>query len=405
MLKRKWLIISVLLSLSGNAAAQDIDNSTITPLTVAPIDYDAVAYQLNRASQPAVWQRVAMWFMKSHAEGCDDRKNTIDGNVGIGYSLESEWTAAAILKGRYLLKSKHEALPFSTTALAGVASVNGVFRLKADNEFVFSPKWCLRLSVGGGSVPTKFWGLGYEAAARNLMSGYVRRDFGLNVECVRCVVAGLTLGVEVDFSHVAAKDVKPLAMEYLQVKNAGCFEISTTGIGLMAEYDGRALRQEQAQGAYLQLRGSLHPSMLGDNDLTLWHVEATAKYHQPLWRTGTLALDAYADMWSEDTPWLYWAKVGGTKYMRGYYYGRYTDRKMVTIQAELCQKIYGILSGVAWAGAGSVFATYSSFDIHKLLPNYGVGLKMAVAGNMVLGVDYGFGRDTRGIIININDTF
>ena len=118
-----------------------------------------------------------------------------------------------------------------------------------------------------------------------------------------------------------------------------------------------------------------------------------------------IALDLYADMWSWNTPWLFWAKMGGENRMRGYYYGRYTDRKMATAQLELRQTIFGPISGVVWGGAGSVFASHRLIDLKRLLPNYGVGIRVGALGTTSLRIDYGFGRHSSGLVININEAF
>ena len=254
-------------------------------------------------------------------------------------------------------------------------------------------------------MPVKFWGLGYQAASSGAVSKYVRNDFHADVEYRRCIVGGLSLGAELDFRYALADDVQPLALDYLQQAGIDEYSSTTTGIGLAVCWDGRKVRNNLAQGFYFQLKGAVHPQALGNHDDTLWHVEATANYYQPLWMGGELALDMYADAWSWSTPWLFWAKVGGENRMRGYYYGRYTDRKMATAQVELRQNIYKIISGAAWAGAGSVFSSHKLFSVDEILPNYGVGLRVAVAKNLLLRVDYGFGRNSRGLIINVNEAF
>lgn len=137
----------------------------------------------------------------------------------------------------------------------------------------------------------------------------------------------------------------------------------------------------------------------------IWHIEAVANYYQPLWSGAVAALDLYADMWSWNTPWLFWAKVGGENRMRGYYYGRYTDRKMATAQLELRQRIYGPIGCVVWGGVGSVFSSHKLFDVDSLLPNYGVGVRFAAGGRTSLRIDYGFGRHSNGLVINVNEAF
>ena len=56
-------------------------------------------------------------------------------------------------------------------------------------------------------------------------------------------------------------------------------------------------------------------------------------------------------------------------------------------------------------GAGNIFSTLSTFDWGHTLPNAGVGLRLNLNNRTALRIDYGFGRRTGGLIINVNEAF
>lgn len=373
----------------------------------SPIDYAEVQRQLERAAQPTFWEKLAKWFAPDIGnKPLEERKIIYDGYFGVGYTQETSLIILATGIGRYSLNRKDTSLPHSTTALTALTSVNGYFRLMVGGELVMSKKDRLNFNIGGGVMPVRFWGLGYDAARVNRVAKYERSDLSANVDYVRRVVGGLSLGVGADFRYIKCGDMSDLALRYLQDGGADNLSVTTTGVGAELKYNGRYVDEENiTKGVFVQLSGDIHPKVLGSHSNTLWHVEATVDYYQPLWRGGVLAFDFYADMWSKNTPWQLWAKVGGDNRMRGYYYGRYTDKKMVTAQMEFRQRIYGVLSGVVWGGVGSVFPEYKYFDIDDLLPNYGVGIRVAVARNLSFRIDYGFGRNAHGLIINVNEAF
>jgi hypothetical protein len=60
---------------------------------------------------------------------------------------------------------------------------------------------------------------------------------------------------------------------------------------------------------------------------------------------------------------------------------------------------------VVWAGAGTIFSDVNKFAWSKILPSYGVGLRMSAGERTALRIDYGWGRGTSGLIININEAF
>ncbi|MBQ5358816.1 MAG: hypothetical protein IIU61_05175, partial [Alistipes sp.] len=71
----------------------------------------------------------------------------------------------------------------------------------------------------------------------------------------------------------------------------------------------------------------------------------------------------------------------------------------------LRQTIYGPISGVVWGGAGTIFSSFKHFDIEQLLPNYGLGLRVAAGEKASLRIDYGFGRHSNGLVVSVNEAF
>lgn len=403
MRSRLWLIYVVMCFAATEVAAQTISyRDTLNTTThYTPIDYTALMRELERASRPTLWQRLtgAVAREKSSQE---ERKINLTGKLGVGYTQLTNAMFTATGVAEYRLR---ESLPQSFTSLTAMVSVNGFYRLHAMGEARLSESDKIEYSIGGGEMPVRFWGLGYDAAEHNARTKFTRNDAECSVGYVRHIVAGLKAGVGIDFRYAKAGELEYLAEQYLQQAGLKAGKAHTTGLGLMVEYDGKIAMEDVVSGFYIQLNCAYHPQALGSHNSNLWHVEATANYYQPLWRGAVAALDIYTDLWSWNTPWLFWTKIGGENRMRGYYYGRYTDRKMATAQLELRQRIYGPIGCVVWGGAGSVFASHKLFDTDELLPNYGIGLRFATDGRTSLRIDYGFGRHSNGLVINVNEAF
>lgn len=401
--KRVWLISVLICFAVMDVAAQAVSyRDTVGGVThYTPIDYSALMRELERASRPTLWQRLtgAASQRKSNAQ---ERKITLTGNVGVGYTQLTNAMFTATGTAQYRLQPE---LPQSFTSLSAMVSVNGFYRLHAAGEAHLSQSDKIEYSIGGGEMPVRFWGLGYEAADNNSRTKYTRGGVDFSLGYVRHIVAGLSLGAGVDFRYATAGELEPMAEDYLQQAGLKAGSAHTTGINLMVKYDGKIQTEDVVSGYYLCLAGGFHPKALGSHSTNIWHIEAVANYYQPLWSGAVAALDLYADMWSWNTPWLFWAKVGGENRMRGYYYGRYTDRKMATAQLELRQRIYGPIGCVVWGGVGSVFSSHKLFDVDRLLPNYGVGVRFAAGGRTSLRIDYGFGRHSNGLVINVNEAF
>ena len=390
----------VMIMLAANiAVAGDVTLSRDTVRTKQttyydPIDYDAVRYNLALASRKNFLQRISGTLSQPLFNG---EKIQLSSQFGIAYTQEVNLAFTAAATAQY--KSGRNNALQSNASLSGMVSINGFFRVQLSGVNYFGTgKDKFIYDIGGGSLPVRFWGLGYDAANNNPRTDYIQRDITSKLRYMHRFARSFWLGGKGDSFDANGEN-------YLLDGGQLVKSAYTTGISLNAVYDTRNNAHSTTKGFYISLLGEVLPKALGNYNKTLFHIVAQADYFQPLWRGGVMAVDLYGDLWSSATPWFYWPSVGGASRMRGYYYGRYTDRKMLTAQLELRQTIYGPIGVCAWGGAGSIFDSHKNFDASKILPNYGIGLRLATAGHTALRIDYGFGRNSHGLIINVNEAF
>lgn len=365
-----------------------------------PIDYSAVQRQLDRASRPTFGQRLSDILTQPLSQS---ERLSLTGRLGVAYTQETNLAITAAATAAYPSKSANP----NDVQLSAMVSVNGFFNIRAigNNYFGTESRHHLQYQISGGTLPIRFWGLGYEAADNNPRTKYTRHDVNGSLRYYFDFGGGLRVGAGADFDFGKAAEFTPEAEIYLAASGQTRRSLYTTAIGLGADLDRRDNPYTSTSGYRIALYGEVRPKALGNFHKTLWHWTIQADYFLSLWRGGVLALDLYGDMWSHSTPWLLWPSAGGDSRMRGYYYGRYTDRKMITAQAELRQTIYGPIGISIWGGAGSLFDRWSNFDASQILPNGGVGLRLASGNRTTLRIDYGFGRHSSGVIINVNEAF
>lgn len=397
----------VMIMLAANiAVAGDVTLSRDTVRTAKttyydPIDYDAVRYNLALASRKNFLQRISGTLSQPLFNG---EKIQLSSQFGIAYTQEVNLAFTAAATAQY--KSGRNNALQSNASLSGMVSINGFFRVLLSGVNYFGTgKDKFIYDIGGGSLPVRFWGLGYDAANNNPRTDYIQRDITSKLRYMHRFARSFWLGVGVNMRYGKGDSFDANGENYLLDGGQLVKSAYTTGISLNAVYDTRNNAHSTTKGFYISLLGEVLPKALGNYNKTLFHIVAQADYFQPLWRGGVMAVDLYGDLWSSATPWFYWPSVGGASRMRGYYYGRYTDRKMLTAQLELRQTIYGPIGVCAWGGAGSIFDSHKNFDASKILPNYGIGLRLATAGHTALRIDYGFGRNSHGLIINVNEAF
>lgn len=72
---------------------------------------------------------------------------------------------------------------------------------------------------------------------------------------------------------------------------------------------------------------------------------------------------------------------------------------------ELRQHILGRLGCTAWVGGGNVFPSLGKIKFKNTLPNYGLGLRFEFKHNVNIRADYGFGKDTGGLVFQFAKAF
>lgn len=370
-----------------------------------PTNYAAVRANLAKASRPTFGQRLAERLRRPLLTSEPARNLDIAATAGIGYTQETGVAVAIAATGRFSAAPHDTLTPLSAATLAATVSVTGFYRFRSTGGILFGRgNRRLTWDADVGSVPMRFWGLGYEAADRNPRTEYTRKSQSLAAKYMVRAAGPLYVGFGIDLRHAEAARLDATGERYLAAQNQPRHAFST-GLGITAELDTRDNPHRATEGIYLAMLAEIRPRALGKCDATLWHITATADWYHTLWRGAVAAVDLYADLWSSATPWLFWPSVGGTNRLRGYYTGRYSDRKMVSAQAELRQHIYGPIGLCVWGGAANVCSSHKLFDWSEILPNYGFGVRLALGEETSLRIDYGFGRRSNGLVINVNEAF
>lgn len=408
---RILLIIGFVLAASVAAQAKSVyveqDSTFVQRKQIYdPTDYAQVRANLEWASKKSFWQRAVERLRAPLFKNNPEDKFNYTGSVGLGYTTETGVMFSAKAAAIY---DREIGGPFdypSTLSASAGVSVTGFYAINiAGNNFFTDGKNRLSYGVDLSSLPIRFWGLGYEAADVNRRANYKKKYHIAKVRYMRHIVDKFWLGANLDFRYGYGGELDAQAKSYLIEAGQTQRSALSAGVGLVAEYDSRNNRVNTTKGVFLSILAEMRPKMLSDVDSDLWHITAVADFYQPVWQGGVLAVDLYGDLWSSATPWVYWPAVGGDYRMRGYYYGRYIDRKLLSGQVELRQNVYGPLSCCVWGGAASVCPSLKLFDFSELLPNVGLGVRMELGKSGRLRVDYGFGRKSNGLIISINEAF
>ncbi|QJX48904.1 BamA/TamA family outer membrane protein [Hymenobacter taeanensis] len=181
-----------------------------------------------------------------------------------------------------------------------------------------------------------------------------------------------------------------------------------SGIGPSFLYDGRDNVLSTYRGNYLELGALFNGRALG-SDFRFSRFVVDARHFQPLGE-GTrtiLATQIIGQFQSGDTPFRELANLGGDKTLRGYYEGRFRDRQLLAVQAELRRHLFWRFNGVVFGGLGQVGNTVGALVQRAPKASAGAGLRFAFnrQDRLNIRLDYGRGAGSSGVYFSIGEAF
>lgn len=72
------------------------------------------------------------------------------------------------------------------------------------------------------------------------------------------------------------------------------------------------------------------------------------------------------------------AFLGGDATARGYYFGRFRDNALLSLQAEIRQALFWRLGFTIFGGISKLYNNFSNINFNFLKPNAGLGLRFLV---------------------------
>ena len=318
------------------------------------------------------------------------------------YSREGSVGIGGMASALYRLDKTDSIMQPSDVSLSGSISLKGFYVLLITGNTNFKGnKNRLSYKLYFTNKNLDFWGISYDDCVLNPVSQYKRQQLKLDIDYVYKVMPDLHIGALVGLNYTNAKEIANI--EYLQGQQRSYL---LGGVGLSLQYDTRDFIQNPKRGLYARIQEVCYPAFMGNYNKTIFSTTAIFNAYTPMWKGFVLAYDLYGQFKSANTPWVLREELGsGGSRMRGYYGGRYIDANFAATQLELRQHIYGRIGCNVWVGTGAVFPSFNKLGWNNLLPNYGLGFRFEFKHNVNLRIDYGFGKNTSGIVCQIAEAF
>jgi outer membrane protein assembly factor BamA len=250
-----------------------------------------------------------------------------------------------------------------------------------------------------------FYGIGNENAP-NFRERYAVDYPRIRITAQRRISKNTYFGLRYWFEDWKLYDFDP-AGKLVQQQISGSKGGRVSGIGTVLTSDSR-------NNIFSPERGSLF-----ETSIQLFHENTGSEYtfsrflidyskYTKLAPSTVLALHGVADWNFGAPPFSLLAAMGGTKRMRGFYEGRFRDKKLILAQAEIRQHIWWRFGAVAFGGLGIVASEINYFRISQTRYTYGGGIRFMLDEKEKLNIRLDYGRGTyksSGFYLTIGEAF
>ncbi len=282
--------------------------------------------------------------------------------------------------------------------------LGGSFNLKADT-------WKVKGGLAYFDITIPFYGTGNEAGDEDRSIDMNEKGWAAGVKGMRRIAGdwygGLSYGyvsLTTSFEFDTDPPVVPPEPPLL-----GLGRSTVASLGLIGERDSRDNQFAAYQGSFFQLTWRIADEAVG-SDFDYQSIKANYNLYRRIKKNSDnmiLAGRVSACATPGDTPFYALCKFGQNFDLRGYVGGRYRDKAMVAIQAELRWSFTKRWGAVGFLGVGGVGESLSDFDTDNSLPAAGVGVRFSISPENRLNVslDWAVGKDNDYIYIYVGEAF
>ena len=364
-----------------------------------------VAGWASSAAAALTEQSIDDFLGKLGADNQYDPSKGIDWSVlpGPFYTPELRLGLGTAVAGIYRMDPKDTTTQNSSISFTGFVSTSGALGLGLHNYTFFTDdRWRLFVDGSVAKVPTKFWGVGYDAAQGSAQR-YDDNSIQVHPQLLRQLAGNLYAGVGWDFSSMnASVDDRHPGDEFSQYTTTT--NPLSSGATVSLNYDSRDAITRPQKGQFISVEYSyFDPSLGSDTHFTATKLQYNC-YHA-IDEKRVLAFDLWGRFTHGDVPWDRLSEAGDDNRLRGYYQGRYRDKDVVSGQVEYRQKLNWRHGYVLWAGAGALGSSPGDLGNHHLLPTVGAGYRFEVKPAMNIRLDLGFGRESAGFYFQVAEAF
>lgn len=186
----------------------------------------------------------------------------------------------------------------------------------------------------------------------------------------------------------------------------GNMGFSALGIGPEFLIDKRDNPLNPTKGSYFEA-SLVDYSLVFKNQYMFSSLTVDARKYQTFFNRFVWNGNAYFSFNKGNVPFSLMPEIGGARFLRGYYKGRFRDNNLIVLQQEVRIPLYKMFGIAVFGGVGSVANSFKMFKDNRVHYNYGIGLRVRINKheNTNLRIDYGFTKDSHGLYIVFAEAF
>ena len=376
-------------------------NWLLLPLFLAALSLNA---QENISSKETLFKRYLNSVLK---ETSDPSAPKLINYPTLAYSPETNWefgvSSLYVYSAKRNLKNRLSEIKAFT-----FFTLENQYGLWLDHAvYTNKNKWFLYGRARYQSFPLLYFGIGPDSP-----SEYLSRIDGqyilLRERLLRETFPSLYIGLELDYQRL--NNVKYVDQSLgSSPPIIGSYGSSNLGLGLGVLYDNIHNALNPRKGIYSEWAFLKYSQTLGSNfNMTSYIIDN--RIYKPIKKNTVLAFQLYGQFTLGNPPFNMLSLMGGESLMRGYYLGRYRDKHLIAGQVE-----YRILpfdfskrwGASVFVAAGEVFSEDNIFQINRLLPTGGFGVRYLVfpEKDIYTRIDISFTGEGRGVYFFIGEAF
>ena len=254
--------------------------------------------------------------------------------------------------------------------------------------------------------PENFYGIGNNTI-KDSVKNYELDRLTLNSLVLKKIKGYYFGGLNFDAQYLYSnKEVKGLTKFPLYENVNGASGYFVNGIGPTFLFDSRDNGLISHTGWYNEVSINLHSkATLSQYNFT--NVTLNSRKFIPVLKKNIWATEVYFNLNSGNLPFRSNPAIGGVRFLRGYYTGRFRDKNLIFCQSEIRIPVYWKFGIVAFAGMGQVAPDLKSFSFDGMKYTAGGGIRFLLSKkeNANIRLDYGFTKEGGGFYMIFGESF